>query len=40
MPGRLTRTARQWTLHLPKRWPWQDTFAEALAKIKAIPALA
>jgi hypothetical protein len=23
MPGRLTRTARQWTLHLPARWPWQ-----------------
>ncbi|MCA1701500.1 MAG: IS1380 family transposase, partial [Actinobacteria bacterium] len=40
MPGRLTRTARKWTLHLPKRWPWQDTFAEALEKIRAIPALA
>jgi len=40
MPGRLTRTARQWTLHLPKRWPWQQAFAEALAKIRAIPAIA
>ena len=38
MPGRLTRTARQWTLHLPKRWPWQEAFAEALAKIRALPA--
>ena len=40
MPGRLTRSARQWTLHLPKRWPWQNAFAEALAKIRAIPAIA
>lgn len=23
LPGRLTRTARRWTLHLPARWPWQ-----------------
>jgi len=38
MPGRLTRTARQWTLHLPKRWPWRDAFAAALALIRAIPA--
>ncbi|MCA1701263.1 MAG: IS1380 family transposase, partial [Actinobacteria bacterium] len=38
MPGRLTRTARQWTLQLPKRWPWRDTFAAALAQIRAIPA--
>ena len=22
LPGRLTRTARRWTLHLPARWPW------------------
>jgi hypothetical protein len=21
VPGRLTRTARRWTLHLPARWP-------------------
>ena len=26
IPGRLTRTARQWTLHLPARWPWQHDF--------------
>ena len=24
IPGRLTHTRRQWTLHLPARWPWQD----------------
>jgi hypothetical protein len=38
LPGRLTRTARRWTLHLPARWPWQDAFAEALSRIRALPA--
>jgi hypothetical protein len=36
LPGRLTRTARRWTLHLPARWPWQHAFAEALARIRAL----
>jgi hypothetical protein len=40
IPGRLTRTARQWTLHLPARWPWQHDFIRALARIRALPALA
>ncbi len=26
MPGRLTRSARHLTLHLPQRWPWADAF--------------
>jgi len=30
LPGRLTTTARRWTLHLPARWPWQHAFIEAL----------
>lgn len=38
IPGRLTRTARQWTLHLPARWPWQGDFVRALARIRALPA--
>ena len=38
IPGRLTRTARQWTLHLPARWPWQGDFTRALARIRALPA--
>jgi Transposase DDE domain group 1 len=38
IPGRLTRTARQWTLHLPARWPWQDDFTDALTRIRALPA--
>jgi Transposase DDE domain group 1 len=37
IPGRLTRTARQWTLHLPARWPWQHDFIRALARIRALP---
>jgi len=36
LPGRLTRTARRWTLHLPARWPWQHAFAEVLARIRAL----
>ena len=38
IPGRLTRSARQWTLHLPARWPWQQDFDQALARIRALPA--
>jgi hypothetical protein len=40
IPGRLTRTARQWTLHLPARWPWQHDFIRALTRIRALPAAA
>jgi hypothetical protein len=38
LPGRLTRSARRWTLHLPTRWPWQTDFLAALARIRALPA--
>ena len=38
IPGRLTRSARHWTLHLPARWPWQHDFIEALTRIRALPA--
>ena len=38
MPGRLTHSARLWTLHLPARWPWQGDFTRALARIRALPA--
>jgi hypothetical protein len=40
VPGRLTRTARRWTLHLPARWPWQHDFIRALARIRALPVVA
>jgi len=38
IPGRLTKTARRWTLHLPARWPWQIDFLQALTRIRALPA--
>ena len=37
IPGRLTNSARQWTLHLPARWPWQGDFTRALQRIRALP---
>ncbi|MGQ0825492.1 MAG: IS1380 family transposase [Actinomycetota bacterium] len=36
MPGRLTRSGRRQTLHLPQRWPWADAFDAALANLRAI----
>jgi len=38
VPGRLTRHARGWTLHLPARWPWHGDYLAALARIRALPA--
>lgn len=38
LPGRLTHTARRWTLHLPARWPWQSDYEDALERIRALPA--
>lgn len=37
LPGRLTRSARQWRLHLPAGWPWAHSFAMALARLRCIP---
>jgi DDE family transposase len=37
IPGRLVRTARKLTLRMPARWPWADTFLDALARLRAIP---
>jgi hypothetical protein len=39
IPGRLTRTARQWTLRMPACWPWQQDFDDALTRIRTLPAL-
>jgi hypothetical protein len=36
--GRLTHSARSWTLHLPARWPWEADFIRALNTIRALPA--
>jgi len=40
IPGRLTRHARGWTLHLPARWPWHGDYINALTRIRALPAAA
>ena len=37
--GRITRSARRLTLHLPRRWPWETQFSRALARLQAIPWL-
>ena len=37
LPGRLTRSARRLTLHLPERWPWAGPFSDALARLRALP---
>ena len=37
LAGRLTRSARRLTLHLPRRWPWEAQFTRALARLRAIP---
>ena len=37
LPGRLTRSARRLTLHLPERWPWAGAFTDALTRLRAIP---
>ena len=38
VPGRLTRHAGDWTLHLPARWPWHGDYISALNRIRALPA--
>ncbi len=37
--GRITRSARRLTLHLPTRWPWALSFHDALIRLRAIPRL-
>lgn len=36
--GRLTRSARQRTLHLPRAWPWAAELIAAFARLRALPA--
>ncbi len=40
LAGRLTRSARRLTLHLPASWPWAVGWAAALTRLRAIPLLA
>jgi Transposase DDE domain group 1 len=36
--GRLTRSGRQRTLHLPAHWPWADALIAAFTRLRALPA--
>ena len=36
LPGRLARSGRRITLHLPERWPWEEQFVSALALLRGI----
>jgi Transposase DDE domain group 1 len=36
LPGRLTTSAGQATLHLPAGWPWQDHFTQMLTNLRAV----
>ena len=37
LAGRITRSARRLTLHLPQRWPWEAQFDRALARLRTLP---
>ncbi|HTC85604.1 MAG TPA: IS1380 family transposase [Candidatus Acidoferrum sp.] len=37
LAGRITRSARRFTLHLPARWPWAVSWRLALSRLRAIP---
>ncbi len=39
LPGRITRSARRRTLHLPRHWPWKRDFLTATARLRALPQL-
>jgi hypothetical protein len=36
--GRLTRSARRTTLHLPASWPWANAALTCFARLRALPA--
>ena len=36
LPGRITHSARRYTLHLPTRWPWREQFNTSLAQLRTI----
>ena len=36
VPGRITRSGRRSTLHMPARWPWASPFTTALRRLRAV----
>ena len=39
LPGRIVNRSGKQVLRLPKRWPWANTFTNALNQIRTLPAL-
>jgi hypothetical protein len=37
LPGRMTSSGGRNTLHLPRAWPWKESFNTILAKMRSIP---
>lgn len=37
VPGRITRSGRRTTLHLPTHWPWAADLLDALERLRAMP---
>jgi len=35
-PGRLSRSGRRTTLHLPRNWPWAKQFEQSLGRLRAV----
>jgi len=35
-PGRITRSGRKLTMHLPTRWPWAEQFNNSLAQLRTV----
>lgn len=40
VPGRLARSARRLTVHLPKHWPWQPAWEQLHERARGAPATA
>ncbi len=38
MAGKITRSGRRATLHLPRRWPWAEALIAAFARLRRLPA--
>jgi hypothetical protein len=36
LPGRITHSARQKTLHLPRNWPWAAEFNQMLTRLRSV----
>ena len=37
LAGRITRSARISTMHMPAYWPWRERFLSALARLRTLP---